>query len=166
MKNYLKLISLAIAVTICIGFSACSASKNDEQNTESTSIAQATESTTNENSTSNIAESSTIEDITSETTESTTAKKKTTTTKKSSVKDKGSDYDTSISLNEALNVLTDFYGSTYNVNATIEEDGWQYFAVYDKKGTKYASVKVKLSTAEAVETIIDTGEKNEYNLLA
>lgn len=166
MRKYNKLICLILAITICISLAACSAESDETETTQSTTLAEAPEGTTEESTTADAAVSETTdENSTSDTAESTTAKKKATTTKKTTAKAKDSDYDTSISLNEALDVLTNFYGAAYNVNATVEEDGWQYFAVYDKKGTKYASVKVNLSTSDAVETILATGEVNEFNLL-
>lgn len=150
---------------MCISFAACSSKADETELTET--LSPATESTADTGTkagTSDSDEAETIQSSTEKTTEAATEKKNTTTTKKTTAKARGSD-DTSISLNEALDVLTDFYGSTYNVNATVVEDGWQYFSVTDKRGTKYASVKVDLSTADAVETIIATGEVNEYNLL-
>ena len=61
--------------------------------------------------------------------------------------------------------MNDFYGKGYQVNATVKEGGYQYFSVYDKNGNKYASVKVDLSTADAVETLTNSsGAPNTFNL--
>lgn len=152
---------------MCIGFAACSANADKTPTTESTSLAEATESTDKESTSSDSTVLDTVsESSTSDTATAATEKKTTTTTKKSTAGAGGSDKDTSISLNEALDLLGEFYGTAYNVNATVVEDGWQYFSVTDKKDTKYASVRVNLSTADAVETIIATQEVNEFNLLA
>jgi hypothetical protein len=164
MKKYNRLICLILSVTICLALSSCSTKADEETTTDNSTTTTVTQSETTQTTT-EIDESTTVTDSTTSTTTQSTTEKKTTTTKKSVTKAKSSDNDTSISLNEALDVLSDFYGVAYNVNATVSEDGWQYFAVYDKYGTKYASVKVNLSTADAVETIVSTGETNEYNLL-
>lgn len=158
IKHSKKIICVLLTIAVCISFAACRQNTKKEESTSSdtTQTTSEVQSTTEK-----------VSDTTTKAAESTTTTKETTSKKKSSTtKKKTSDYDTSISLNEALNVLSDFYGSTYNVNATIVEDGWQYFAVIDKKGEKYATVKVNLSTSDAVETIVATGETNEYNLLA
>lgn len=147
---------------MCLGFAACSAKVQEDETSTTATKAQATALS----STTQTTVESTTADETTQTTQTTqsTTEKKTTTTKKTTTKQKSSDNDTSISLNEALNVLSDFYGTAYDVNATVVEDGYQYFAIYDKKGTKYASVKVNLSTSDAIETIIATGETYEFNL--
>ena len=77
-----------------------------------------------------------------------------------------SDNKSPITVNQALDILdNDFYGKGYEVNATVKEGGYQYFSVYDKNGNKYASVKVDLSTADAVETLTNSsGAPNTFNL--
>ncbi len=153
-KNISKIICCVLILSTVFMFSACSAS-NKEETTQSTASSK-----TQQSSVSNSAEN-TQEETTQNTTEKTTAEKtskKTTTTEFSG--------EMSISVNQALDALENFYGKDYDINATVNEDGFQYFAVFDKKGNKYASVKVNLETADATETIVSTGESNDYNLLA
>lgn len=66
---------------------------------------------------------------------------------------------------QAAEILTDFYGTTYRVNAAEYDNGYQSFNITDKKGNAYATVKVELASGKATETIIQTNEVNEYNLL-
>ena len=66
---------------------------------------------------------------------------------------------------QAVAILSDFYGSTYRVETAEYNNGYQKFNITDKKGNAYASVKVELSSGEATEKIIQTNEVNEYNLL-
>ena len=94
-------------------------------------------------------------------------KKKSTTKKaKKTTAPADSDNKSPITVNQALDILdNDFYGKGYQVNATVKEGGYQYFSVYDKNGNKYASVKVDLSTADAVETLTNSsGAPNTFNL--
>lgn len=70
-----------------------------------------------------------------------------------------------LSLSQAQEVLDNFYGSTYKVSPISYKDGIQTFLVRDKKGNDYATVEVELETGSATETITDTNETNEYNLL-
>lgn len=73
-------------------------------------------------------------------------------------------YSLPLSINQALNALEEHYGSGYNISSTVEEDGYNYFAVYSGE-EKYASVKVDLSTGEATETIVSTGKITDYYLV-
>lgn len=157
MKNIKRIICCALIGAICLSFAACSA-KADEGKTTDPSTTTTTAQT----------QENTAENTTESTTEQTTPEESTSTTKKKQEKpskDK-SDKTQSITVNKALDILQSFYGKTYEVNATVNEDGYQYFAVFDKKGNKYASVKVNLDTADAVETVIENGATNSYNLLS
>lgn len=69
-----------------------------------------------------------------------------------------------ITVNQALDRLSEFYGSAYDVNATVKENSIQYFKITDKKGNLYARVEVNLKTSDAKETIEHSGEVNEFNL--
>lgn len=153
-KNVNKIICCTLVLAMCLSFVACSAKKDEDSTTES-STSTTTQTTTQQS--------------TQATTESTTEQEETTSTTKKknekTSKDKG-DKTQSITVNKALDILQAFYGKTYEVNATVNEDGYQYFAVFDKKGNKYASVKVNLDTADAVETVIENGATNSYNLLS
>ncbi len=73
-------------------------------------------------------------------------------------------YELPLSINQALNALEEHYGSQYDINATVEEDGINYFALY-KDDEKYASIAVNLSTGEATETIMETNQKTDFYLV-
>lgn len=73
-------------------------------------------------------------------------------------------YELPLSINQALNALEEHYGSEYSVNATIEEGGINYFALY-KNDEKYASIAVNLLTGEATETIMETNQKTDFYLV-
>ena len=73
-------------------------------------------------------------------------------------------YELPLSINQALNALEEHYGNEYNINATVEEDGINYFALY-KDDEKYASIAVNLSTGEATETIMETNQKTDFYLV-
>lgn len=160
MKKYISAVMCCILAVCCgVGFASCSADKTEETTVSvtSTTLEQSTEQSQTQTT-------AVTEETTEATTEQTTTEKDTTSQKaKTTTKYKG---ETSISVNQALNVLTDMYGSKYDVNGTVQEDEYYYFSVTDKKGNKYASVKVNLKTADAEETITNTGEINKYNLLA
>lgn len=158
IKHTKKIICCALICAMCVSFAACSA-KTDKDNT--------TEPSTS--TTSQVQTQDSTQSTTENTTESTSKKEESTSTtkkkKEKPSKDK-SDKTQSITVNKALDILQEFYGKTYEVNATVNEDGYQYFAVFDKKGNKYASVKVNLDTADAVETVVENGATNSYNLLS
>ena len=71
-----------------------------------------------------------------------------------------------ITVNQALDRLSEFYGGAYDVNATVQENGIQYFKITDKQGNLYARVEVNLRTSDAKETVEHSGEVNEFNLSA
>ena len=73
-------------------------------------------------------------------------------------------YSLPLTVNEALDALSEHYGSGFEVNSTIEENGLNYFAVY-KDDVKYASVTVDLITGKATEKIVSTGEKTQFSLV-
>ncbi len=182
MSNLKKSIIIALlASSLAISFVACSSSETTDEETNNEISYTAT--ITDKDKSSEITEVDTTasikddgevvknsdedsEETISKPNDTTTKKTKETTTFKSKTTTQASAEIQSISVNEALNVLQEFYGDTFTVNATINEADYQYFAVYDKNNEKYASVRVNLSTSEAVETISATGEKNEYNLSA
>lgn len=73
-------------------------------------------------------------------------------------------YSLPLTVNEALDALSEHYGSDFDINSTIEENGLNYFAIY-KDDVKYASVTVDLITGKATEKIISTGEKTQFSLV-
>lgn len=70
-----------------------------------------------------------------------------------------------ISMQQAIDMLNNFYGSTYSVHYIGSDQQYQHFSIIDKKGNEYAIVRVDLKNGTAIETVIKTQEKNEYNLL-
>ena len=159
MKKVRVLLSLVLAAVICISFAGCKSNKDDSADTsQSTTQSAATESTNNGTTAASTPVEST--DTTEQSSTSTTKKAQKTTAPADS------DNKSPITVNQALDILdNDFYGKGYEVNATVKEGGYQYFSVYDKNGNKYASVKVDLSTADAVETLTNSsGAPNTFNL--
>ena len=163
MKKVRVLLSLVLAAVICISFAGCKSNKDDSADTsQSTTQSAATESTNN-----GTTAASTPVESTNTTEQSSTTKKQSTTKKaQKTTAPADSDNKSPITVNQALDILdNDFYGKGYQVNATVKEGGYQYFSVYDKNGNKYASVKVDLSTADAVETLTNSsGAPNTFNL--
>lgn len=153
-----KTLSILICIVVVIALTACSKQSNTNTTTQVTTTAQQTTAATT------LSTTATTESTTSSTTAEQTTKKQSTTKKKSTTTQQNGEM--SISVNEALDVLTNYYGSTYNVNGTVQEDNYYYFSVVDKKGVKYASVKVNLNNADATETVIATGETYDFNLLS
>lgn len=157
-KRIMYIACCVLALCSCLAFASCSADKTEETTVSSTTAT--TMQTTQQIQT----QATAVTEDTTETVKQTTTEKETTSKKaKTTGKYKG---ETNISVNEALNVLSNMYGSKYDVNGTVQEDEYYYFSITDKKGNKYASVKVNLKTADAEETITNTGEVNKYNLLA
>lgn len=159
MKKVRVLLSLILAAVICISFAGCKSNKDDSADTsQSTTQSAATESTNGGTTAASTPVEST--DTTEQSSTSTTKKAQKTTAPADS------DNKSPITVNQALDILdNDFYGKGYEVNATVKEGGYQYFSVYDKNGNKYASVKVDLSTADAVETLTNSsGAPNTFNL--
>lgn len=158
MKKNHEIICLTLFIVIFAVFAACSNGdkKADASSTVST-VSEALEST----------EKITTEKESSKesTTESTTKKNKTTQSTTTPMPSTQKEDEIPISVNEALDRLSEFYGAAYNVNATVKEDEYQYFKVTDNKGNDYAKVKVNLKNSNAEETIIHSGEVNKFNLL-
>ncbi len=88
------------------------------------------------------------------------------TTEKSTAKpySPSKNYSLPLNVKEVLDMLSDHYGKDYQVNSTVTENEYNYFAIV-KNGEKYASVKVNLSNGDATETIIETGQTSDFNLV-
>lgn len=154
-----KLFAIVVCVSVILTcFIACS--KEAEQGTTTTQPpATSNQSTTKDNTASSTSEPvATTDESTTETTTQDEEESKTTT------KIRTTNADSSISVNEALNYLDDFYGKPFTVNATIQEDGIQYFKIIDKNGNLYARVSIDLDNSKMTETIVDTNEINEYTI--
>lgn len=149
---------LLSALLLAAGTAACTGANTEETTTESTvssDTALANSETTE----------TTADTQTSETTEqpqtskqsSTKATQKVTTKKQSS----GGSHD--FTVKEVLDALNNYYGDGYDVNGTVSEDDFYYFAVY-KKDKKYASVKVNMQNGDAVETLTESGKTAKFNV--
>lgn len=73
-------------------------------------------------------------------------------------------YSLPLTVREAMDALQTHYGSNYEINSTVEENGLNYFAV-NYNGERYASVAVDLITGRAEETIRETGAKTDFSLV-
>jgi hypothetical protein len=143
-----------------LAFASCKKGTEDAKTTATTvpkSTMQSTKSISTTNAQESTAASSTEKQTTSEKSKEQTTSQKTTAKAKETVP---------ITVNEALDRLSSFYGSAYNVNATVKEGFVQYFKITDKKDNLYARVKVDLKTSKAIETIEHSGEVNEFYLSA
>ena len=141
--------------------SACSSENKTQDVTESTAPS--------------LSESASEQDVTgeSQTQEEPSAKEDSTaenqndkgekTTEKGTTKKQSSDNSVDFTVQQALEALDNYYGSGYEVNGTVSEGDYYYFAVY-KNDEKYASVKVNMKNGDAVETITETGETANLNL--
>lgn len=163
MKKYIRIIlTVLICAMLAMLTTACSSNGASDEVTEET-VPQSSEVSTEQG----ITEESSTEKASSAEKDSTSAgsitEKKTTdktTTKKQSSEDSG-DY----TVEEALEALDNYYGSGYEINGTVSEGDYYYFAVY-KNDEKYASVKVNMKNGDAVETLTESGETANFNLFA
>ncbi len=133
--------------------------KNTETETESISSSDIVNA--NGSNTNNV-----IDNITDNPSENTSDSSENQTTEKSTAKPYSPSRNYSLPLNvkEVLDMLSDHYGKDYQVNSTVTENEYNYFAIV-KNGEKYASVKVNLSNGDATETIIETGQTSDFNLV-
>ncbi len=78
----------------------------------------------------------------------------------------GSVYSASLPLtvDDALAILNSRYGKEYRINMSTSGNGYNNFAVF-KDDERYATVSVNLSTGDATEIIMDTGNQTKFNLL-
>ena len=63
-----------------------------------------------------------------------------------------------------LAILNSRYGKEYRINMSTSGNGYNNFAVF-KDDERYATVSVNLSTGDATEIIMDTGNQTKFNLL-
>ena len=154
-----RLIAILLSTAVILScFVACSKTKPENENTAT--VPPAIEQTSDDAI--KTTAPTTEEPATEKQTESTA--EESTTEKTTSGKVRTTNPDKSISVNEAFNYLSDFYGKSYTINATIKEDGIQYFKVFDKKGNLYSRVSVDLDNSKMTETIVDSGEINEFTI--
>lgn len=69
-----------------------------------------------------------------------------------------------LTVNDAMSILNSRYGKGYTINRSTQNGEYTNFAVY-KDDERYATVSVNLSTGDASEMIIDSGNQTKFNLL-
>ena len=141
---------VAVAAWYYFGNAGKSAEPESETVSESISDTQTNTPSVSESETQTTSES---------TTQSTTAG---TTRKDTTVQVTG--YMLPLTVREAMDALQMHYGSAYEINSTVEENGLNYFSV-NLNGERFASVAVDLVTGRAEETIRETGEKTVFSLV-
>lgn len=146
------LIAAVVAVAAWYYFGNAGKSAEPESETVSESISDT------QTNTPSVSESET-ETTSESTTQSTTAG---TTRKDTTVQVTG--YMLPLTVREAMDALQMHYGSAYEINSTVEENGLNYFSV-NLNGERFASVAVDLVTGRAEETIRETGEKTDFSLV-
>ena len=141
---------VAVAAWYYFGNAGKSAEPESETVRESISDTQTNTPSVSESETQTTSES---------TTQSTTAG---TTRKDTTVQVTG--YMLPLTVREAMDALQMHYGSAYEINSTVEENGLNYFSV-NLNGERFASVAVDLVTGRAEETIRETGAKTDFSLV-
>lgn len=141
---------VAVAAWYYFGNAGKSAEPESETVSESISDTQTNTPSVSESETQTTSESAT---------QSTTAG---TTRKDTTVQVTG--YMLPLTVREAMDALQMHYGSAYEINSTVEENGLNYFSV-NLNGERFASVAVDLVTGRAEETIRETGEKTDFSLV-
>lgn len=157
-RKYIKfVVAVVLVIAVVFGIYYLFLDKNDTKENE-------TISRTKSVSVSETISSSKPKESEKQTSESTSAVTVSSAANPNTTTKQAKNYELPLSINQALNALEEHYGSEYNINATIEEDGINYFALY-KDDEKYASIAVNLSTGEATETIMETNQKTDFYLV-
>lgn len=157
-SKYIKfVVAVVLVIAVVFGIYYLFLDKNDTKENETISRTQSV-------SVSETISSSKPKETEKQTSESTYAVTVSSAANPNTTTKQAKNYELPLSINQALNALEEHYGSEYNINATIEEDGINYFALY-KDDEKYASIAVNLSTGEATETIMETNQKTDFYLV-
>lgn len=161
-KSKKKSALIAIAAVVIIAAAGVFAYINfgSDKDSENTSQTVQSSDTVSQSETQSSAKTSTT--TTAQTTDKTTqgsTKEHTTVTTTQPI-----GYYLPLTVGDAMDALSEHYGSGFKVNSTVEENGLNYFSI-TKGDEKYASVAVDLSTGKATETISATGEKTEFSLV-
>lgn len=157
-SKYIKfVVAVVLVIAVVFGIYYLFLDKNDTKENETISRTQSV-------SVSETISSSKPKETEKRTSESTSAVTVSSAANPNTTTKQAKNYELPLSINQALNALEEHYGSEYNINATIEEDGINYFALY-KDDEKYASIAVNLSTGEATETIMETNQKTDFYLV-
>lgn len=157
-SKYIKfVVAVVLVIAVVFGIYYLFLDKNDTKENETINRTQSV-------SVSETISSSKSKETEKQTSESTSAVTVSSAANPNTTTKQAKNYELPLSINQALNALEEHYGSEYNINATIEEDGINYFALY-KDDEKYASIAVNLSTGEATETIMETNQKTDFYLV-
>ena len=157
-SKYIKfVVAVVLVIAVVFGIYYLFLDKNDTKENETISRTQSV-------SVSETISSSKPKETEKQTSESTSAVTVSSAANPNTTTKQAKNYELPLSITQALNALEEHYGSEYNINATIEEDGINYFALY-KDDEKYASIAVNLSTGEATETIMETNQKTDFYLV-
>lgn len=157
-SKYIKfVVAVVLVIAVVFGIYYLFLDKNDTKESETINRTQSV-------SVSETISSSKSKETEKQTSESTSAVTVSSAANPNTTTKQAKNYELPLSINQALNALEEHYGSEYNINATIEEDGINYFALY-KDDEKYASIAVNLSTGEATETIMETNQKTDFYLV-
>lgn len=157
-SKYIKfVVAVVLVIAVVFGIYYLFLDKNDTKENETINRTQSV-------SVSETISSSKSKETEKQTSESTSAVTASSAANPNTTTKQAKNYELPLSINQALNALEEHYGSEYNINATIEEDGINYFALY-KDDEKYASIAVNLSTGEATETIMETNQKTDFYLV-
>lgn len=151
-RNTAIILILIFVIGIAAGFVYGRFAGKDNNPTTTTTAASSTTEVTSQSSTA-APTTDAPED------ETTTGNKTTATTKPVQT-----DYDLPMNINTALDALGEHYGSSFEINSTVEDGGLNYFAVY-KNDEKYASVAVNFRTGDATETLTSSGKKTNFSLV-
>ena len=159
-----KTISLLLCVAVAFAFVSC---KNNSAGEEKSNTV--TSQTTVENTTTAAVSKpdETITETTGKAKKNKTkkSKKKTTESTTTPMPKTNAKEAVSISRDDALQRLKDFYGSAYHVEEKEKKGNIQHYEVRDNMGNLYAKLEVNLKTSDAKETVLHSGEVNEFNLL-
>lgn len=157
-RKYIKfVVAVVLVIAAVFGIYYLFLVKNDTKENETISRTQSV-------SVSETISSSKPKETEKQTSESTSAVTVSSAANPNTTTKQAKNYELPLSINQALNALEEHYGNEYNINATVEEDGINYFALY-KDDEKYASIAVDLSTGEATETIMETNQKTDFYLV-
>lgn len=171
-KMNIKRIIILIAAVLIIAIAGCVLSvmlkTKDEKIPDSSAVISSepadTENQTDKADDKTLAQNGITNEVSAESTSENSSKTSKSNVSENTSASQDADAD-GLTTEQTVEILTDFYGSTYRVETGEYNGGYQKFDIIDKKGNAYAAVKVELSSGEATETIIQTNEVNKYNLL-
>lgn len=155
-KKHKIIITIAVIVVAAVAggsaWSQFSGTEEPQTESEPQTVTVSETQTQQQNETVSVSDSA---DSTAKATESTTRHNTTVQV---------TDYELPLTVREAMDALQIHYGSDYEINSTVEENGLNYFAV-NYNGERFASVAVDLNTGKANETITETGATTEFSLV-